>query len=106
MTASELANAQNVPWSAEAISHLVVKSETEWGGNMAAWAALTPLMKAMAWKWQNEMERIKKLQWWEDIQCSNVNILPKEPKPWHFHPIGLIGNFMAGCSDKCKTDVL
>ncbi|WP_174976644.1 MULTISPECIES: lytic transglycosylase domain-containing protein [Burkholderia cepacia complex] len=106
VTASELANAQNVPWSAEAISHLVVKSESEWGGNMAPWAALTPFMKAMAWKWQNEMERIKKLQWWEDIQCSNVNILPKEPRPWHFHPIGLIGNFMAGCSDKCKTDVL
>lgn len=104
VTASELANAQNVPWSAEAISHLVVKSESEWGGNMAAWAALTPFMKAMAWKWQNEMERIKKLQWWEDIQCSNVNILPKEPKPWHLHPIGLIGNFMQStCS--CNKDI-
>ncbi|MBN3769234.1 lytic transglycosylase domain-containing protein [Burkholderia sp. Se-20378] len=106
VTAAELANAQNVQWSAEAISHMVVKSESEWGGNMAQWEALTPYMKAMSWKWQNEMERIKKLQWWEDIQCADTKILPKEPKPWHLHPIGLIGNFMAGCSDKCKTDVL
>ncbi|WP_174938462.1 lytic transglycosylase domain-containing protein [Burkholderia lata] len=99
VTAAELANAQNVQWSAEAISHMVVKSESEWGGNMAQWEALTPYMKAMSWKWQNEMERIKKLQWWEDIQCADTKILPKEPKPWHLHPIGLIGNFICESSD-------
>ncbi|WP_175838216.1 hypothetical protein [Burkholderia anthina] len=50
-------------------------------------------MKLVPWKWQNELERINKLQWWEEVQCADTKILPKEPKPWHFHPIGLIGNF-------------
>ncbi|MDN7931446.1 lytic transglycosylase domain-containing protein [Burkholderia metallica] len=94
VTATELADAQRTPWLAEAISHMVVKCESEWGGNMGQWEAITPLMKAVPWKWQNEMERIKKLQWWEDVQCADVKILPKDPKPWHFHPIGLIGNFV------------
>lgn len=93
VTAAELADAQKTPWLAEAISHIVVKSESEWGGNMGKWEDITPHMKLVPWKWQNEMERIKKLQWWEDVQCIDSKILPKEPKPWHFHPIGLIGNF-------------
>ncbi|WP_230965277.1 glycoside hydrolase family protein [Burkholderia pseudomultivorans] len=95
VTAAELATAQNVPWSAEAISHMVVKSESEWGGNMGQWEAITPYMKTMSWKWQNEMERIRKLQWWEDVKSQNKTLLPAEPKPWHLHPIGLIGNFTA-----------
>ncbi|WP_431819688.1 pesticin C-terminus-like muramidase [Burkholderia sp. F1] len=106
VTAAELANAQTTQWLAEAISHMVVKSESEWGGNMGKWEDITPHMKLVPWKWVNEMERIKKLQWWEEVQGIDAKILPKEPKPWHFHPIGLIANFMAGCSDKCKTDVL
>ncbi|VWC77881.1 calcium-binding protein [Burkholderia contaminans] len=93
VTAAELANAQVTPWLAEAISHMVVKSESEWGGNMGQWEAITPLMKIVQWRWLNEMERIRRLQWWEDVQCTDVKILPKEPKPWHLHPIGLIGNF-------------
>jgi hypothetical protein len=60
---------------------------------------ITPYMKLVPWKWQNEMERIKKLQWWEEVQGIDATILPKEPKPWHFHPIGLIGNFACGDGD-------
>lgn len=97
VTAAELADAQKTPWLAEAISHLVVKSESEWGGNMAQWEAITPFMKIAQWKWLKEIERIKKLQWWEDVQCTDMKILPKEPKPWHLHPIGLIGNFKQSC---------
>lgn len=104
VTAAELADAQKTPWLAEAISHMVVKSESEWGGNMAQWEAITPLMKIAQWKWLKEIERIKKLQWWEDIQCTDMKILPQEPKPWHLHPIGLIGNFLQRtCS--CNKDI-
>ncbi|MBR8142116.1 lytic transglycosylase domain-containing protein [Burkholderia sp. AU19243] len=101
VTAAELADAQKTPWLAEAISHIVVKSESEWGGNMGKWEDITPYMKLVPWKWLNEMERIRKLQWWEDVQGIDAKILPKEPKPWHFHPIGLIGNFSASGSCNC-----
>ena len=109
VTAAELADAQKTKWLAEAISHMVVKSESEWGGNMGKWEDILPHMKLVPWKWQNEMDRIKKLQWWEEVQGIDAKILPKEPKPWHFHPIGLIGNFVQSggeCDCGCCMTVI
>lgn len=92
ITAQELKAAQQLPWLAEVISHLVVRCESEWGGGPGKWDALSPLMKELLWVWKSELERINKLQWWE--QVMSVDGFPKEPAPWHFHPIGLIGNFL------------
>ncbi|KVC98355.1 glycoside hydrolase family 73 protein [Burkholderia ubonensis] len=92
VTAEELIAAQQTEWLAKAVSHLIVKSESEWGGNMGKWEEILPHMKLVPWKWQNEMERIKKLQWWEQIK--GVQGFPQDPVPWHLHPIGLVGNFL------------
>jgi len=92
VTAQELAKAQQTPWMAEAISHLVVRCESEWGGGLGKWEALSPLMQKLLWLWKNEIERIGKLQWWE--QVTGVEGFPTELNPWHFHPVGLIGNFL------------
>ncbi|WP_246327085.1 hypothetical protein [Burkholderia guangdongensis] len=92
VTARELKHAQETPWMAEALSHLVVRCESEWGGGLGKWEALSPLMKKLLWLWKTEIERIGKLQWWE--QVTSVEGFPQEPSPWHFHPIGLIGNFV------------
>ncbi len=92
VTALELKHAQETPWMAEALSHLVVRSESEWGGGLGKWEALSPLMKKLLWLWKTEIERIGKLQWWE--QVTGVEGFPKEPNPWHFHPIGMVGNFL------------
>lgn len=101
ITAQELRNAQQVPWLAEVISHLVVRCESEWGGGPGKWEAMSPLMKQLLWLWKSELERINKLQWWE--QVTGVEGFPKEPMPWHFHPVGLIGNFINSVD---KTRVL
>jgi hypothetical protein len=93
VTAQELKHAQETPWMAEALSHLVVRCESEWGGGLGKWEALSPLMKKLLWLWKTEIERIGKLQWWE--QVTSVDGFPKEPSPWHFHPIGIVGNFIA-----------
>ncbi|WP_081935678.1 calcium-binding protein [Burkholderia sp. 9120] len=103
ITAQELKAAQQTPWLAEAISHLVVRYESEWGGDPGKWDALSPLMKKLLWLWKSELERIGKLQWWE--QVTGVDGFPTEPTPWHFHPIGLIGNFAGACTEECKTEV-
>ncbi len=92
VTALELKHAQEMPWMAEALSHLVVRCESEWGGGLGKWEALSPLMKKLLWLWKTEIERIGKLQWWE--QVASVEGFPKEPSPWHFHPIGIAGNFI------------
>ncbi|WP_042298566.1 glycoside hydrolase family protein [Paraburkholderia bannensis] len=91
VTAQELRHAQETPWIAEAISHLAVRSETEWGGGLGKWNDLSPLMKKLLWLWQAEVERIGKLQWWE--QAASVAGFPKDTQPWHLHPIALVGNF-------------
>ncbi|ALK22722.1 glycoside hydrolase family 73 protein [Burkholderia cepacia] len=91
VTAQELKHAQETQWTAEALSHLVVRCESEWGGGLGKWEALSPLMKKLLWLWKAELERIGKLQWWE--QVASVEGFPKEPNPWHFHPIGIVGNF-------------
>ncbi|MGN9493242.1 hypothetical protein ACTMP8_24105, partial [Escherichia coli] len=95
VTAQELQHAQETRWTAEALSHLVVRSETEWGGGLGKWEELSPLMKKLLWLWQAEIERIGKLQWWE--QAAGIEGFPKEPNPWHFHPVGLVGNFVCNC---------
>jgi hypothetical protein len=99
ITAQELKAAQQVPWLAEVVSHLVVRCESEWGGGPGKWNDLSPLMKELLWLWKSELERIGKLQWWE--QVTGVEGFPKEPSPWHFHPVGLIGNFI-NSADKTR----
>ncbi|PCE27922.1 calcium-binding protein [Paraburkholderia acidicola] len=100
ITAQELKAAQQVPWLAEALSHLVVRCESEWGGGPGKWEELNPLMKKLLWLWKSELERIGKLQWWE--QVTGVEGFPKEPTPWHFHPVGFIGNFI-NSGDKTRV---
>ncbi|WP_175875349.1 pesticin C-terminus-like muramidase [Burkholderia sp. BCC0097] len=103
VTAQELKHALETQWMAEAVSHLVVRNETEWGGGLGKWEELTPLMQKQTELWKTELDRLAKLQWWDQIK--GVDGFPTDLSPWHLHPIGLIGNF-TGCSAKCKTNVL
>jgi hypothetical protein len=41
--------------------------------------------------WLAEKQRIKELSWWEEV-AKKVG-LPSWGKAYHFHPIGLAGNF-------------
>ncbi|MEK6351166.1 MAG: glycoside hydrolase family 19 protein [Burkholderia cenocepacia] len=99
VTAQELKHALETRWMAEAVSHLVVRNETEWGGGLGKWEELNPLMQKQTEMWKTELDRLAKLQWWEDIK--GVDDFPADLSPWHFHPIGLIGNF-AGKNLVCK----
>jgi hypothetical protein len=94
VTAQELRHAQETQWTAEALSHLVIRCESEWGGGLGKWDALSPLMRNLLWLWKAEIERIGKLQWWDEVVKENVDGFPRSPNPWHLHPIGLIGNFI------------
>ncbi|KVK81297.1 calcium-binding protein [Burkholderia cepacia] len=93
VTAKELKHALETRWMAEAVSHLVVRNETEWGGGLGKWEELSPLMQKQTEMWKTELDRLAKLQWWEEIK--GVDGFPADLSPWHLHPIGLIGNFTA-----------
>lgn len=87
----ELKQAMAVPSLAQGLSRIIGRYESEWGGDMARWQAMTPLMKTGEPIWQKELERIEKLQWWSRVGA--VKNFPGDPKVYHFHPIGLIENF-------------
>jgi flagellum-specific peptidoglycan hydrolase FlgJ len=92
VSGQELARAQRTRWVAQAMSHLVVRYESEWGGNLSKWESLSSLMKERKYIWQAELERIKRLQWWG--QVSSVDGVPKDAVVYHLHPVGLVGNFI------------
>jgi len=78
-------------WCANRVDHLVVKYESEWGGQMSKWDALDPFMHDGLPYWKAEKERIKVLQMWDSCQAALQPVVA--PSVYHIHPVGLIGNF-------------
>ncbi|CAG9213547.1 hypothetical protein BCAR13_280003 [Paraburkholderia caribensis] len=91
ITAHELQTALGKPWLADRIDHLIVRYESEWGGEMSKWDALDSHMHAGLPVWQAEKTRIDVLRFWSGI--SGVSGWPTSSKVYHFHPLGLVGNF-------------
>ena len=79
--------------TANSLSHLIVKFESEWGGSMDKWDSLDRYMTGLnETDWAKEKQRIRRLQWWNDVGELST------PVAWHFHPVGLIANFPQRCS--------
>ena len=91
ISSEELKQALRQPWLADHITKLIVKYESEWGGDMSKWDALDLSMVNNLSHWESEKELISKLQWLKfienrlDIPIGGVNS--------HIHTIGLIRNF-------------
>ncbi|WP_186134466.1 hypothetical protein [Burkholderia gladioli] len=79
-------------WRANRVDHLVVKYESEWGGQMSKWDALDPLMHDGLLYWKVEKDRIKQLQVWD--ACKGALKPLSGPSVYHLHPVGLVGNFL------------
>jgi D-alanyl-D-alanine dipeptidase len=94
LTKQELLAAAKQPLLAEALSHLIVRYESEWGGDDAKWNELDPLMLDGTPEWAAEKLRIMKLRWWSEV-APRVPGFPKSPEVFHIHPIGLLNNFFS-----------
>ncbi|SAL10236.1 EF hand domain-containing protein [Caballeronia peredens] len=92
VTGNELCKSLGQRWLASALSHIAVRYESEWGGSMSKWDALSSCMGTGRYIWQGELERIQKLQWW--AQVKSIKGFPIEPIVWHLHPVGVVGNFV------------
>ena len=101
MTAEELQTALNVPAHAQSISQLIVLKESEWFHRPQKWDALDELLghsgSTPHVNWLAEKERIKALCWWDEVM-EKVG-LPEDGKVYHFHPVGVGGNFTAAIDD-------
>jgi hypothetical protein len=96
VTARKLQRAMNKSWLASELAHVILRYETEWGGGMSRWEALTPLMRNARENWQCELQRIRKLQWWDSVK-GKVEGFPASAVVHHIHPIAMVGNFFATC---------
>ena len=88
----ELHTAMQQPLLAQALSRVVTRYESEWGGDDSKWVALDPLVLDGVPEWQAEKLRIKSLRWWPKV-AAKVSGFPGSPVVYHIHPIGLIANF-------------
>lgn len=93
VTAAKMQEAMRTAWLSDELAHIILRYESEWGGNMSRWDAITPLMRNARENWQCEVQRIKKLQWWDDVK--KVAGFPANPIVLHIHPAALIANFSA-----------
>ncbi|MGF6612387.1 hypothetical protein OKW45_007375 [Paraburkholderia sp. WSM4175] len=93
VTAVKLRQALGRRWLASDLGHVILKYESEWGGGVSRWEALTPLMRNAAENWKCELERIRKLQWWDSVK-GEVEGFPASPVVNHVHPVAMIGNFL------------
>jgi predicted chitinase len=95
MTAEELQAALRLPAHAQAISQLIIRKESEWFHQAQKWDALDELLghsgSTPHLNWLAEKQRIEQLSWWGEV-AEKVG-LPSWGKVYHFHPIGLVGNF-------------
>lgn len=92
VTAKAIQAAMRVPSLAQAMSHVILRYESEWGGDMSRWNAITPLMRNAKGNWLKELERIKKLQWWDEVK-GKVAGFPGGATVLHIHPVALVANF-------------
>ncbi|WP_144137652.1 SH3 domain-containing protein [Paraburkholderia sp. BCC1884] len=94
ITAHELQLSLGKPWLADRIDHLIVRYESEWGGEMSKWDALDSHMHAGLPVWQAEKTRIDALRFWNGV--ASVTGFPASSVVYHLHPMGLVGNFISG----------
>lgn len=100
LTPAELKAAQKPPMLARHLQRLIARYETEWGGGMEKWNELDPMMlRAQGAEWSGEKVRIQQLQWWDAAKA--VKDFPAGLEVYHFHPIGLLSNFMGERKRSC-----
>jgi predicted chitinase len=95
MTATELQAALELPAHAQSISQMILYKESEWFQQPKIWDALDELLghsgSTPHLNWLAEKQRIAELGWWRDV-AEQVG-LPSWGSAYHFHPVGLMGNF-------------
>ncbi|AKJ01518.1 muramidase (phage lysozyme) [Archangium gephyra] len=97
LDAQELRQAIKQPLLAQSLSRLIARYESEWGGDMAKWNALDPLMIDGKPEWAAEKLRIDSLRWWPQM-AAKLKGFPASPLAFHIHPIALVANFIGGTS--------
>lgn len=98
LDAQELREAMRQPLLARSLARVIAHYESEWGGEMAKWHELDPLMLEGVAEWKAEKLRIDSLRWWPQL-AGKLKGFPASPNAHHIHPIALIANFIGVAVD-------
>lgn len=93
LSVSEFKRALKTPWLADQVGRLIVNYESEWGGAATKWDELDSVMLDGVLAWKAEKIRIAYLSFWNGLR--GLAGFPS-PQVYHFHPVGLVGNFIGG----------
>lgn len=96
LSVKEIKAALGKPWHAQSISHLITHYESEWFWKEEKWNELDGLMAPDGVPnvdWLEEKKRIKALSYWAGV--AEKHGIAGDGKSWHFHPMGLVGQFMS-----------
>ncbi|WP_417660863.1 glycoside hydrolase family 19 protein [Pseudomonas sp.] len=108
LTSREITSALTKPWSAQALSQIITKYESEWFKNPAKWDELddilTPEPSEPNLIWTAEKQRIEKLSWWD--QLAGQQGLSADGKAWHLNPTALLGSFSSHNKGKITVPFL
>ncbi|MGF6701565.1 putative chitinase [Paraburkholderia sp. MM5496-R1] len=99
--ADELRAHKDDKWLRFRASRLIPKHRSEWASQSEYETFFDKVLKRVAKEPYHdaEIERVKKLVWWDDVKNAVKGPFPSSSDVYHIHPISLVGNFLSGaCS--------
>ena len=95
--ADELRALKDNKWLRFRASRLMPKHRSEWASQREYESFFETVLKRIDEEPYHdaEIERLKKLVWWDEVSAKVGQPFPSSPEVFHIHPIALTGNFIA-----------
>lgn len=98
--ADELRAHKDNKWLRFRASRLIPKHRSEWASRSEYLEFFEKVLTRVTKEPYHdaELERIKKLVWWDEVRKHVTQPFPSSPDVFHIHPVAMVGNFRAGCA--------
>jgi len=95
--ADEMRAVKNNKWLRFRASRLIPMHRSEWASQSEYQSFFDKVLQRIAKEPYHdaEIERLKKLVWWDEVKKSVKGTFPDSPDVFYIHPIALAGNFSA-----------
>lgn len=93
--ADEMRALRDNKWLRFRASRLIPKHRSEWASQSEYQSFFEKVLTRVAAEpyHEAEMERLRNLVWWDEVQKAVKGPFPASPEVFHIHPVALVGNF-------------